>query len=60
MLTALSSMGAVNNPPEITDLSAVLDIQNNTVIFNYKLLDTEQDAIKVVLKVSNDGGILFQ
>jgi hypothetical protein len=56
MLTALSSMGAVNNPPEITDLSAAIDIQNNSVIFKYNLLDTEQDAIKVVLKVSNDGG----
>ena len=47
---------AQNNPPEINNISAVVDIQNNVVLINYDLFDAEQDTMFVTLKISSDSG----
>jgi hypothetical protein len=47
---------AQNNPPEINNVSAVVDTQNLVVIITYDLLDTEQDTMFVTLKISSDSG----
>ncbi|NQU67408.1 MAG: M28 family peptidase [Candidatus Marinimicrobia bacterium] len=49
-------LGAQNTPPEISNISPVVDIQNDVVIINYDLLDTEGDPMSVTLKISNDDG----
>ncbi len=47
---------AQNNPPEINNISVVVDKQNSVVVINYDLLDTEQDTMFVTLKISSDSG----
>lgn len=47
---------AQNNPPEINNISAVVDTQNCVVMINYDLLDAEQDTMFVTLKISSDSG----
>jgi hypothetical protein len=53
-------LGAGNDPPEVTNASATVDIENEFVLFSYDLLDVEQDVIEITLKVSSDGGETYK
>lgn len=45
-----------NNPPEVNNVSVVVDAQNSVVLINYDLFDSEQEAMFVTLKISSDDG----
>lgn len=49
-------LAAGNDPPEVTNVLAIVDIGNEFVLFSYDLLDAEQDEIEITLKVSSDSG----
>ncbi|MCB0282804.1 MAG: M28 family peptidase [Calditrichaeota bacterium] len=54
-----SSLIAQNEPPVVTNVSAVVDPDLHIVSISYDIYDNESDNLFVELKISNDNGITF-
>lgn len=60
ILVANSLLLGQNNAPNINNLQATFNADNQIVTINYDLEDAENDAIRIALKSSDDGGATFQ